>query len=132
VTLDGKQTQQKSAWIESWTRFELTLEYIKRIGNDIFETKNEQEKKHSMFRILIHCNLYLLQVAIIRVLNSILYFYTLQMDEQMKNILEDAENDSNNDLDFFDAMDDMNTYLDSIDDYDDIDALCEWYLTFGF
>lgn len=52
------------------------------------------------------------------------------MDEQVKNILENAENDSNNDLDFFDALDDMNAYLDSVDDYDDIDALCEWYLTF--
>lgn len=72
----------------------------------------------------------LLQVSTINALTFILYFYTLQMDEKMKNILENAENDSNDDLDFFDALDDMNTYLDSVDNYDDIDALCEWYLTF--
>ena len=51
------------------------------------------------------------------------------MDE-LKTTLQIDEKNSNDDLDFFDALDDMNTYLDSIDDYDDIDALCEWYLTF--
>ena len=55
------------------------------------------------------------------------------MDEKMEKTLQLEENASNDDLDFFDALDDMNSYLDSLDDYeyDDIDALCEWYLTFG-
>ena len=53
-----------------------------------------------------------------------LYFTITKMDE-LKNTLQIDEQNSNDDLDFFDAMDDMNTYLDSVDDYDDIDALCE-------
>lgn len=64
----------------------------------------------------------------------ILAFYTLQLQkmDELKTTLQIDEQNSNEDLDFFDAMDDMNTYLDSVDDFDDIDALAEWYLTFWF
>lgn len=32
---DGKQTQQKNAWIEFWTLFELLIEFIKKTTNGI-------------------------------------------------------------------------------------------------
>lgn len=51
------------------------------------------------------------------------------MDE-FKNTLQIDEQNSNDDLDFFDAMEDQNAYLDSLDDYDDIEDVIDGYLFF--
>ena len=61
-----------------------------------------------------------LQPPKIRFLPCFLYFTITKMDE-LKSTLQIDEQNSNEDLDFFDALDDMNTYLDNVDDYDDID-----------